>query len=345
MKKYSVLLLFLSSILQAQEITNQQEFKKCKKEYSKKICLSDEDKDGILFYADKCPKESGHEENGGCPWPDTDGDGTIDKDDACPNVKGDAGNNGCPWPDTDGDGILDKDDACPTVPGARSDDARSNGCPDNNCEKYLEKQKVIFEEFKVKHNAEEERFTQLRNIIFNGIPKKFLPGNNIIVSIHVDTFINDHITNCASRSSLGHDKRLFLDQLFWNEKTFKYLGKKLKKNIFPTAEFGKYPMVRPMLDSYQSDGYYGFMENFSKAPGINGSSENQLIYYYPGSSQKPEYKRFESLTIRVLFNEYESKNRATVEFVKNHDFQSFTYEYNQGKWNLVNQETHNHYNR
>ncbi|WP_185287331.1 thrombospondin type 3 repeat-containing protein [Chryseobacterium lactis] len=345
MKKYSLLLLFLFSFLQSQEITDQQELKKCRKEYSKKICLTDEDKDGILFYLDKCPKESGDLENEGCPWPDTDNDGIIDKNDACPDVKGDAENNGCPWPDTDGDGILDKDDACPTIPGVASSNTRDNGCPENNCEKYLKKQNEIFKEFKAKNNAKKERFTTLRNIIFNHIPKKFLPGNNIIVSIHVNTFINDNIKDCASRSSLLHDKQLFLDQLFWNEETFKYLGKKLKKNIFPTIGFGKYPIVRVLLDDYESDGYYSFMENFSKAPGIRQSSSDQEIYYYPGSTQKPEFKQFESLRIRLLFSEYESKNQATVEFVKGNDFQSFTYEYNNGHWSIVSQETHNHYNR
>ncbi|MGH1516083.1 hypothetical protein [Chryseobacterium sp. JK1] len=87
------------------------------------------------------------------------------------------------------------------------------------------------------------------------------------------------------------------------------------------------------------------MENFPKASGIHQFSSDQEIYYYPGSTQKPEFKQFENLRIRVLFPEYESKNRVTVEFVKNNDFQSFTYEYNNGQWNLVSQEAHNHYNR
>jgi hypothetical protein len=36
-------------------------------------------------------------------------------------------------------------------------------------------------------------------------------------------------------SSLGR-KKLFLDQLFWSEDAFKYIGNKLK-NIFPTIGF------------------------------------------------------------------------------------------------------------
>lgn len=311
MKKYLIFLLLSFSIFQSQKIENKQLFKKCKKEYSKKICLSDEDQDGILFYLDKCPKESG----------------SID-------------NEGCPWPDTDGDGVLDKDDNCPTYPAATR-----NGCPDPDCEEYLNNEKKKFEEFKVNITDQKERFTQLRNIIFNTIPKKFLPGSNIIVSIHVNAFINDHITNCASRSSLGYNKLLFLDQFFWNEETFKYLGKKLKKNIFPTVEFGRYPIMKPILESYQDKGYYAFIESFSKTTGIYSSSPEQEIFYYPGSTQKPEFKKIESLRIRILFGEYEHKNRVTIEFVKNNDFQSFTYEYQNGKWNMAEQESHHHYNR
>lgn len=98
-------------------------FQKCKKEFSKKICLSDEDGDGVLFYLDLCPKEAGSTENNGCPWQNIDGDEVLDKDDACPSVAGPPENNGCPWPDTDGDGIYDKDDACPTVPGLQKNKA------------------------------------------------------------------------------------------------------------------------------------------------------------------------------------------------------------------------------
>lgn len=340
MKKYLIFLLFSFLTLQSQETEDKQLFKKCRKEYSKKICLSDEDLDGTLFYLDKCPKESGSIDNEGCPWPDTDNDGTIDKNEACPDVKGDPENKGCPWPDTDGDGILDKDDNCPTIPGI----AELNGCPDNNCAEYLKKQKKTLEEFKVKNNAEKERFVLLRNVIFNNIPKKFLSGNNMIVSIHVNTFINDNIKGCASMSSLSYNKQLFLDQLFWSEETFKYLGKKLKKNIFPTVEFGRYPIAEILLKAYNDDGYYNFMKSFSKAPGIHDSSVDSKIYYYPGSSQKPEF-RPDNTRIRILFGEYETQNKATVEIIKNNDFQSFTYEYQNRKWNIVEQESHNHHNR
>ena len=123
--KASLLLLLSINVSSAQEIIDKDLLKKCRKEFSKKICLSDEDRDGILFYLDKCPVAAGSADNDGCPWADTDKDGVIDKDDACPTEIGPAENNGCPWPDHDGDGILDKDDKCPTVAGK----PELNGCP------------------------------------------------------------------------------------------------------------------------------------------------------------------------------------------------------------------------
>ncbi|AZA93451.1 Alpha-agarase precursor [Chryseobacterium nakagawai] len=125
MRKIIFFLLFAGIYFQAQHIEDKEALKKCRREFNKKLCLSDEDQDNILFYLDKCPKEMGSVENYGCPWPDTDKDGVLDKDDACPQIAGPPENKGCKWPDTDGDGILDKDDACPTVPGIPN----LNGCP------------------------------------------------------------------------------------------------------------------------------------------------------------------------------------------------------------------------
>lgn len=125
MKKIVLLLVFTATYVQAQNTEDKSAFKKCRKKFNKKTCLSDEDHDGVLFYLDLCPEDVGTVENYGCPWPDTDGDGVLDKYDHCLQIEGPAENNGCPWPDTDGDGILDKDDACPIVPGIPN----LNGCP------------------------------------------------------------------------------------------------------------------------------------------------------------------------------------------------------------------------
>lgn len=133
--KATFILLFALSILYAQKITDKDAFKKCRKEFSKKICLSDDDKDDQLFYLDQCPKDAGPLENNGCPWQDVDEDTILDKDDACPAVAGPPENNGCPWPDTDGDGIFDHKDSCPIAPGPIT----NNGCPICNLRKGIER--------------------------------------------------------------------------------------------------------------------------------------------------------------------------------------------------------------
>jgi outer membrane protein OmpA-like peptidoglycan-associated protein len=58
----------------------------------------------------------------------------YDDEDACPDVPGvrtdDPKTNGCPErPDRDHDGVYDDEDACPDVPGVRTDDPKTNGCP------------------------------------------------------------------------------------------------------------------------------------------------------------------------------------------------------------------------
>lgn len=99
MKIYCIVLFVLFNVwVKAQDIKGKEAFNKCRKEFTRKTCLSDEDKDGILFYLDLCPKESGPVENNGCPWPDSDDDGVVDKDDECPYHIGLPEYKGCPEP-------------------------------------------------------------------------------------------------------------------------------------------------------------------------------------------------------------------------------------------------------
>jgi len=68
---------------------------------------------------------------------DRDGDGILDNADACPDEKGiksdDPKTNGCPEKkvdaDDDKDGIPNAQDACPTVAGVKTSDPKTNGCP------------------------------------------------------------------------------------------------------------------------------------------------------------------------------------------------------------------------
>jgi OmpA-OmpF porin, OOP family len=89
----------------------------------------DNDKDGILDAADKCPIEFGPMQNLGCPVLDKDGDGINDDKDKCPNEPEDKDKfqdeDGCPDLDNDSDGVADDRDDCPMDPGP----ADNKGCP------------------------------------------------------------------------------------------------------------------------------------------------------------------------------------------------------------------------
>lgn len=159
------LLIFSLTFYHSQQIVYKQEFKKCQKEFKKKICLSDDDKDDLLFYLDQCPKVGGSPKNFGCPLPDTDSDGVIDIDDACPDVAGQTENNGCPWLDTDGDGILDNIDACPTVPGI----TEKQGCPGR---KTFSVEEIQLYQNKMLENQRPVDFSKMAYLILEIIDKE-----------------------------------------------------------------------------------------------------------------------------------------------------------------------------
>jgi len=225
--------LFSIYLTNAQKIVDKESFQKCRKEFSKKDCLSDEDKDGVLFYLDQCPKESGFVENNGCKWPDSDGDGVLDKDDACPSVAGPPENNGCPWPDTDGDGILDKDDACPTVPGV----SEENACPKKVNHSYRYSQEELNEiKNKFLEKTKNFNYEKLADFIFSKIDLKEF--NSEIINLEVASF--SQIGGCGEDSTDYSPLNLEVNlasELFWNEKNFKkFVSKFPSKIIFPFSE-------------------------------------------------------------------------------------------------------------
>lgn len=54
----------------------------------RQLAIDDPDGDGIVTETDKCPREPGPPENGGCPDQDSDADGVVDRLDKCPDVAG-----------------------------------------------------------------------------------------------------------------------------------------------------------------------------------------------------------------------------------------------------------------
>lgn len=237
MKTYFSFLFLLSLFCtNAQEIFDKKGLKKCRKEFSKKICLSDDDKDNTLFYLDLCPKDAGSLENNGCPWPDTDLDGVLDKDDACPTVAGPPENTGCPWPDTDRDGILDKDDPCPTVPGYPSDDPYKNGCPKEIPPYRYSKGELDQVKIKFLEKTKDFDYNKLADLILSQINEKDFASN--IITLEIASF--SQMGGCGFDKTDYSPRNLEVNlasEKFWNERNFgKFVNKFPSKIIFPYSE-------------------------------------------------------------------------------------------------------------
>lgn len=287
MKIYSVIWFVLFSVLiNAQEITDKEAFNRCLKGFSRKTCLSDEDKDGILFYLDKCPKEAGPVENSGCLLPDQDKDGVLDQDDECPANPGPAENNGCPWMDTDKDGVQDKDDACPDVFGA----ADNLGCPrpKKDCKKVYEREKTQYKEDL--KQVEKMDFNLLFTIILEDedfktffIPKrKFIFLRKIITGPSAECG-NDPYYDCP------HFEKIIGADVFnklWSPENFNRFRKKTGSSTIipvPTLQRGD-----GIFFGLENDENNYFVNNgitpFYKGK-VNDNGRIQNIYYI--SPQKP----------------------------------------------------------
>ncbi|MFC3758081.1 thrombospondin type 3 repeat-containing protein [Chryseobacterium tructae] len=233
MRKILLLLLFLfaATSFHTQTIENQEAFKKCRKEFNKKICLSDEDQDNIPLYLDKCPIEAGAAENNGCPWPDTDKDGTLDKDDQCPEIAGSTENAGCPWPDYDNDGILDKDDACPTIPGL----PENSGCPrptQQDCGRFQKQQQIKYEQFQEEHQNIGAIYSLLNKKIMEDVlasHKKEALSRDFGINIGYIQFTS--ICGVGCDDPYPRNINNFLISKFWNKDIFEYTLKKYNKEI------------------------------------------------------------------------------------------------------------------
>lgn len=227
--KTAFILLITLNIFYAQEIVDKDAFKKCRESFSKKFCLSDKDKDSVLFYLDNCPKVFGENENGGCPWKDTDKDSIIDKDDICPEVKGLPEYHGCPIPDMDEDGILDNDDACPTIFGYASDDPLKNGCMKEDCKKKYKEGQVRLK--KLQDESTFVDYDRLKEKILNNIDLKLLTEDNIVILTKYQILLCG--TTGKNYNCLNYDYMtpIFSTEDFWSEKIIEKVYDKIPKNI------------------------------------------------------------------------------------------------------------------
>lgn len=322
MKYYLFLILFsFSNSLQSQKLNNNLVLKQCRKEFNKKICLSDEDKDGILFYEDKCPKEKGFTENKGCPWPDQDKDGVIDKDDACPEVAGSSENNGCPWPDTDGDEILDKDDQCPTIPGL----VDHYGCPTpfrRDCKAEEQKDSLAIIKLRNDYKDIDQIYNQLNKKIFDSFFKKYKIKDFALYLEFIDWDIHCDLPGCCP--NWKYMKYNFLISKFWNRQALEsyYDRKNLQYIMFSTK---LYPDLIPDFKEFASTSLYTYLIKFYK------EDTNRILI-----SKNLNDKNSSLVNVRLYF---EDPFKIRVIASCNHSCgnSDIRYEYNGKIWNEITQ--------
>ncbi|MFP2913780.1 OmpA family protein, partial [Pyxidicoccus sp. 3LFB2] len=77
--------------------------------------------------------KDGFQDEDGCPEPDNDNDGVLDGNDKCPLQSGVQENQGCPQEapkDRDGDGIFDGQDKCADQSEDKDGFQDEDGCPE-----------------------------------------------------------------------------------------------------------------------------------------------------------------------------------------------------------------------
>ena len=318
MKKIIFLLVLSGAYFQAQNIEDKEAFKKCRKEFNKKICLADEDKDNIPFYLDQCPKESGVIENHGCAWPDTDKDGTLDKDDQCLEIAGPIENNGCPWPDTDGDGILDKDDACPNIKGL----PEFHGCPDpisKSCRELIEKNRAEYLQLVKDHENIGEIYNlinkDIMDIVFRLYPK-MKTDSKVGISLPFIELNPNLPCGIGCNDSSKEDTFNFLIGKFWTQEAIEFIEKKYHKSIRIKGFIPSDPGRQNKLETLMGKKLFNYLLTYS-----NEESGNIII---PSQFQQQT---------EGYFNFYLGFiNPYTLRIVV--EDQSVIYEYKNNKWQL-----------
>ncbi|MDF2551765.1 MAG: hypothetical protein K0R77_1040 [Chryseobacterium sp.] len=304
-RKAAFILLFAINISFAQETLDKVAFRKCRKEFSKKICLSDDDKDGQLFYLDQCPTDAGLLENNGCPYPDTDGDEVIDNDDACPTVAGSSENNGCPWPDTDGDGILDKDDACPTIPGIRE----KNGCSEKKCSKNYEIARKEADDY---INFQKEiNYKSLQKPVLE-ILKKIKFDSAVLLIINPNIFEGHGPSECPA-FEFPETLNYTTESYIWNAEMLRNILIAIKQNIFPASNNSLF---------WGDNGFYKENdEEFGKLNREQITFINKLATFYDPKYGKIKYLKIKNKKLSKLpdnFNRIILEENGNIENKKFH---------------------------
>lgn len=199
-----------------------------------------------------------------------------------------------------------------------------------DCEKFMQNETVKLQEFKESIIKKESNFLELRNLIFSNENLKNIDTENIVLFILSNTFVNDHFTNCESKSTLFYDKILFLDQKFWNEENLKFINLKSEKNIIPAINYQTTFLTDELLDHLRND--LKSYEYLKKLPSYGK-------YKYIPSNKKPTQNLQLGYTkILVSFGKYDTSKEVAVQFTdtKNRNQRSLIYKLNQ-KWKIISE--------
>lgn len=164
-------------------------------------------------------------------------------------------------------------------------------------------------EFIKNESKNKKKFESLKNVIFGDLKRQEIPKENLSVVIFSNPFYNDYITDCQSRSTLYPDKIVALDSIFWNEKTFKTINKKIKKNLFPIVKFGSGKFINERLSNEM---YFSFVKTFPK---FYGNNNLDYFYFYP-KNKNTDFSKIminEKSNIYINFESYEKENLVIVE--------------------------------
>lgn len=202
-----------------------------------------------------------------------------------------------------------------------------------NCKEFMQNEKQKLQEFK--EAVKESNFLELRNQIFSNENLKKIETENIVIFILSNTFINDHITNCESKSTLFYDKILFLDQQFWNEENLEFISLKSKKNIIPAINYQTTFLTDELLDNLKDD--LKSYEYLKKLPSYGKDK------YIPNNKKPTQNFRLGYTKILVNFGKYDTSKEVAVQFTdtKNRNQRNLIYKHNE-KWEIIS-ESENKY--
>ena len=204
-----------------------------------------------------------------------------------------------------------------------------------DCKEFMQNEKRNLQEFKDAIIKKESNFLELRNLIFSKENLKKIETENIVIFILSNTFINDHITNCESKSTLFYDKILFLDQQFWNEENLEFVSLKSKRNIIPAINYQTTFLTDELLDSLKDD--LKSYEYLKKLPSYGKDK------YIPNNKKPTRNFRLGYTKILVNFGKYDISKEVAVQFTdtKNRNQRNLIYKHNE-KWEIIS-ESENKY--